>query len=152
MPLPPGMMPSATSGWLKTAAGEAKRMSQLSASSLPPPPTRPSITAIVAFGMRRRRSHIRWNGFSSMAGGAGSVGNRRMASTSKWAMNHSGLAERSTTTRTASSSASVSATWASSRNTGTVIRLIGGWSMTTVATASSTATCTCSTRVTVASA
>ena len=49
-----------------------------------------------------------------------------------------GLAERSTTTRTSSSSASRSTSSASSRYTGTVIRLIGGWSMTTVATPAST--------------
>ena len=60
VPVPPGMMPSATSGWLNTAVGPAKRMSQLSASSLPPPPTRPSITAIVAFGIGRSCSHIWW--------------------------------------------------------------------------------------------
>ena len=68
MPLPPGMIPSATSGWLNDGLAEqrAKRMSQLSASSLPPPPTRPSITAIVAFGIVRSASHIWWNAFSSV--------------------------------------------------------------------------------------
>ena len=136
MPLPPGMMPRATSGWLNTADGPAKRMSQLRASSLPPPPTRPSMTAIVALGIVRSRSHIVWNTLSSVDGGGGSVGNVRMAATSKWAMNHSGLAERSTTTRTSSSSASRSTIPASSRNTSIVIKLIGGLSITTVATPS----------------
>ena len=75
VPLPPGMIPSATSGWLNTAVGPAKRMSQLSASSLPPPPTRPSITAIVALGIVRSDSHITWYVFSSVADGTWSVGN-----------------------------------------------------------------------------
>ena len=115
VPVPPGMMPRATSGWLNIAVGPAKRMSQLSAISLPPPPTRPSITAIVAFGIWRSCSHILWYVLSSVGGGAWSVGNSRIAATSKWAMNHSGLAERRTTTRTASSRAMRSMVSASSR-------------------------------------
>ena len=71
VPVPPGMMPRATSGWLKIAVGPAKRMSQLSASSLPPPPTRPSITAIVAFGIWRSCSHMRWYVLSSVGIGCG---------------------------------------------------------------------------------
>ena len=70
MPVPPGMIPRATSGWLNTAVGPAKRMSQLSAISLPPPPTRPSITAIVALGIWRSCSHILWYVLSSVGGGA----------------------------------------------------------------------------------
>ena len=112
MPLPPGMIPSATSGWLKTARSTAaNRMSQLSASSLPPPPTRPSMTAIVAFGIVRNASHIAWNALSSVCGGR-SVGIRWISETSKWAMKKSGFADRSTTTRTASSTASSPATCA----------------------------------------
>ena len=79
MPLPPGMIPSATSGWLNTALpSAAKRMSQLSSNSLPPPPTGPRSTAIVAFGIVRNASHIAWNGLSSVGGG-GSVGNVRIS-------------------------------------------------------------------------
>ena len=65
------MIPRATSGWLNTAVGPAKRMSQLSATSLPPPPTRPSITAIVALGIWRSCSHMWWYVLSSVGSGDG---------------------------------------------------------------------------------
>ena len=53
-------------------------MSQLSGISLPPPPTRPSMTAIVAFGIVRiaRTSVER---ASSVGGGGPSVGNCRIS-------------------------------------------------------------------------
>ena len=91
------------------------------------------MTAIVALGIWRSCSHMWWYVLSSVGIGCGSVGNSRIAATSKWAMNHSGFADRSTTTRTSSSTASRSIVSASSRYTGTVIRLIGAWSTTTVA-------------------
>ena len=134
------MIPSATSGWLNTALpSAAKRMSQLSASSLPPPPTRPSMTAIVAFGIVRIASHIAWNGLSSVdsAAAAGpSVGNCRIRPTSKWAMKKSGLAERNTTTRTSSSAASSWDSSAIARYSPRSNRLIGPLSIVTVATPS----------------
>lgn len=37
MPPPPGMTPMLTSGWPKTAVGDARMMSHISASSQPPP-------------------------------------------------------------------------------------------------------------------
>ena len=103
-------MPSATSGWLNTAwPRSAKRMSQLKAISLPPPPARPSITAMVALGMVRRASHSWWKGdkvgVSFGAGTGESTGNFRISPTSKCAMKNSGLAEHSTTTRTCGSAA-----------------------------------------------
>ena len=61
-------------------------------------PTRPSITAIVGFGIVRKHSHMRWNAFSSVGGGR-SVGICRISPTSKWAMKKSGFALRRTTTR-----------------------------------------------------
>ena len=64
VPVPPGRMPSGTSIWLTTVRPIApNRMSHDDASSLPPPPTRPLISAIVALGIVRNRSHIWWNGF-----------------------------------------------------------------------------------------
>jgi hypothetical protein len=52
-------MPSATSGWWITVFPSApKRMSQDATSSLPPPPTRPPISARVALGMLRKLSHM----------------------------------------------------------------------------------------------
>ena len=110
VPEPPGRMPSATSGWLNTARPlSAKRMSQLSAISLPPPPARPSITAMVVLGMVRSASHMRWKGDSGAGGASGSkgaAGNFKIRPTSKCAMKKSGLADASTTTRTSSSAAS----------------------------------------------
>ena len=102
MPVPPGMMPSATSGWLNTAwPRAAKRMSHDSASSLPPPPTRPSITAMVAFGIvRKRLAHLVEGVELGRLAAAGSVGNDWISETSKWAMKKPGVALRSTTTRT----------------------------------------------------
>ena len=115
MPDPPGRMPRATSGWLNTASPIAtNRRSHESVSSLPPPPTRPSITAIVGFGIVRKHSHMPWNAFSSVGGGR-SVGICRISPTSKWAMKKSGFALRRTTTRASSSTASSSATLAISR-------------------------------------
>ena len=142
MPLPPGMIPSATSGWQKTDEGVAKRMSHPRANSEPPPPTRPSIRAMVGFGIVRRVSHMAWKPFGTGSSGI-SVGKPRIASTSKWAMNHSGSAERKTTARTASSAARAETVVARSRNIAVVIRLIGSFEMTTSATPrSSTATST----------
>ncbi len=139
VPPAPGTIPMATSGWLKMAFGVANRMSHPSASSLPPPPTRPSITAMVGLGMVRRVSHI--SSYGPIAVGIGwTRGNCWMASTSKCARNHSGLAERITTARTDSSSASSWIAAPSSKNTSMVIRLIGGWSTVSVATPRSSTT------------
>ena len=61
MPLPPGMIPSATSGCASTARpSAANRMSSERRNSLPPPRARPSIFPIVTFGMVRKRSTIAW--------------------------------------------------------------------------------------------
>ena len=115
-------------------------MSHDSASSLPPPPTRPSMTAMVALGIVRKASHISWKGFSSVGSGCGSVGNDWISETSKWAMKKPGVALRSTTTRTAPSSCSSVAIWRISRYSPRSNRLIGGLSMVTVATPPSTPT------------
>ena len=56
--------------------------------------------SIVALGIVRNASHMTWNGFSSVAGGPGSVGKLWMSATSKCAMKKPGTALRSTTTRT----------------------------------------------------
>ena len=132
VPPAPGMMPSATSGWLKIASGVTNRMSQASASSLPPPPTRPAMIAMVALGIVRSVSHI-WSYGPISVGTGCSRGNPRIASTSKCARNHSGFADRNTTARTQSSCANRSISAASSKNTSMVTRLIGGWSIVTVA-------------------
>ena len=81
MPVPPGRIPIGTSIWFTTVLPSSpKRMSQLAASSLPPPPTRPATTQIVALGIVRRRSHIWWNALCSVSRSTGPlVGNRRMS-------------------------------------------------------------------------
>jgi len=141
VPVPPGRIPSATSGWLNTARPRAaNRMSQDSVNSLPPPPTRPSITAMVAFGMVRNRSTMPLNPPSLVAGGW-SAGMSRIPATSACAMKKSGFAERNTTTRTSSSASSRRASWANSRIWAASKRFTGGWSITTVATPSATVTC-----------
>jgi hypothetical protein len=110
-------MPSGTSIWFTTVLPSApKRMSHDDANSEPPPPTRPLTSAIVAFGMVRTVSHMTWKALGSVSRcGSPSVGNMRMADTSKWAMKKSGSALRKTTTRTSSSTASSPQTCASSR-------------------------------------
>ena len=74
-----------------------------SASSLPPPRARPSITAIVAFGMVRKRSTIALEERELGRRGLRLVGSCRIRLTSAWAMKNSGLAQSTTTTRTSSS-------------------------------------------------
>ena len=52
VPVPPGRMPIGTSIWLMMVLPMTpKRMSKLIDSSLPPPPTRPSIWAMVTLSM-----------------------------------------------------------------------------------------------------
>ena len=87
MPLPPGMMPKATSGCANQARPiAAKRMSRESRNSLPPPRARPETIPIVATGMLRKRSTIRWNAESSGDFGGTSVGSVWIIDTSAWAM------------------------------------------------------------------
>jgi hypothetical protein len=91
--------------------------------------------------MVRKRSHMAWKAFSSSERSAGaSVGKLRIASTSKCAMKNSGLALRSTTAPTPSSTATSSAKRPSSRKSSSVIRLIGGLSIVANATRSATST------------
>jgi len=100
-----------------------------------PPPTRPSMTAMVALGMVRNASHMRWKSLSTSVGGA-PTGSIWMSVTSKWAMKKSGTAERSTTTRTAGSAPRRSAIFTSAGYSCRSNKLIGGWSIVTVATPS----------------
>ena len=61
VPVPPGRMPSGTSIWLtKVLPFTPKRMSKHMESSLPPPPTRPSICAMVTLFIWAKRSHMAW--------------------------------------------------------------------------------------------
>ena len=50
VPPKPGVMPRPTSGWPKTALSEQMRMSQLMASSLPPPSAKPLTAAMTGMG------------------------------------------------------------------------------------------------------
>ena len=59
VPEKPGVMPRPTSGWPNLAFSEARMMSQLSASSQPPPRAKPLTAAMVgnsSFSMRRIRA------------------------------------------------------------------------------------------------
>src|SRR5215213_6183486 len=67
--------------------------------ALPPPRQRPSMAAIVAFGIVRKRSTIAVNNGSSFGGCRGSDGSCRINLTSAWAMKKSGFALSTTTTR-----------------------------------------------------
>ena len=59
VPVPPGKMPIGTSIWLMTVLPMTpKRMSKFIDSSAPPPPTRPSICAIVTLFIVRNRWHM----------------------------------------------------------------------------------------------
>ena len=112
-----------------------KRMSILATNSLPPPPTRPSICAMVTLSILRSRSHIKWNGLdSALRSASPSMGNCKIASTSKCARKKSGFALLKTTTDKSGLRCRSSTNCISSAYRGRVIILIGGLSMTTVAT------------------
>ena len=109
----------------------AKRMSIDDTSSLPPPRTRPSITAIVAFGIVRNRSTIAWKNPSVSFGSLrSSRGRPRIRLTSACAMKNSSSADDSTSTFASASSSTARPRRSSSSISGRSSRLIGGWSMT----------------------
>ena len=101
VPLPPGNDAERHLGLRQHRAPERReahveRQHELAAAAA----RRPSILAIVAFGMVRKRSTIAWKKPSSVGFGGTSRGSRWISATSACAMKKSGLALSKTTTRT----------------------------------------------------
>ena len=119
---------------------EPKRRSRPHSSSHPPPRAIPSSRPIVTRRPVRRRVNVAAAMFGSVAGTYGGARSRSMC-TSPCIRKKSGSALRNTTTRTDSSASSRPNVSRSATKNGPSTRFVGGWSIVTVATASSISTC-----------
>ena len=119
---------------------EPKRRSRPHSSSHPPPWAIPSSRPIVTRRPVRRRVNVAAAMFGSVAGTYGGARSRSMC-TSPCIRKKSGSALRNTTTRTDSSASSRSNVSRRATKNGPSTRFVGGWSIVTVATASSISTC-----------